>query len=112
MYAFAMSRLNGLLEITAQQRFSKTEVGPPTWSSDDMGFLLFEPLCCSFIPVLWIFVVVLLLSAGPPTDALTFCCGVSSYGLEFIGPLTIASRRGLEAAALLLPNTDSVYIYP
>lgn len=59
MYIFAMSRLNGPLEITALY-FNKTEVKSPTWSFNNMGFLLFEPLCCSFIPVLWIFVVVLL----------------------------------------------------
>lgn len=86
MYIFAMSRLNGPLEITAQS-FNKTEVRPPTWTFNNMGFLLFEPLCCSFIPVLWLFVVVLLLSFRPPTDALTFCCRISSYSLQFIGPL-------------------------
>lgn len=47
MDIFAMSRLNGPLEIT-EKRFNKTEVGPLTWSFNNMGFLLFEALCCSF----------------------------------------------------------------
>lgn len=111
MYIFAMSRMNGPFEIIAQS-FNKPEVRPQTWSFNNMGFLLFESLCCSFIPVLWIFVVVLLLSFGPPTDTLTFCCWVSTYSLEFIGPSTIASYRGLEAAILFFPNmTLSIFTH-
>lgn len=103
MYIFAMSRLSGPLEITAQH-FNKTEVRPPIWSFNNMRFsavwttLLFIYSCALDLcrcPSL---------SFRPPTDVLTFCCRISSYSLEFIGPSTIASQRSLEAAVRLLPN--------
>lgn len=60
MYIFAMSRLNGLLEITAQH-FNKTEVRPPTWSFIlQYGISAVWSTLLFIYPVLWIFVVVLL----------------------------------------------------